>query len=154
MPAKNVIRRKVKKLAEEAAEVAGVELFDLELLGQVGKMIVRVTIDRKDGVGIKDCEAVSRQLEALLDIEDPIQGAYTLEVTSPGLDRTLKTIADFKRFTGRMVRIVTSEKINKDTVLVGRIKSVGDSIITVALPDEEVEIPLGIIRKARLEIEI
>ncbi|GBE02258.1 ribosome maturation factor RimP [bacterium BMS3Bbin06] len=154
MPAKNVIRRKVKKLAEEAAEVAGVKLFDIELLGQVGKMIVRVTIDREDGIGIKDCETVSRQLEALFDIEDPIQGSYTLEITSPGLDRTLKTIADFKRFTGRMVRIVTSEKINKDTVLVGRIKSVGDSTITVALPDEEVEIPLSIIRKARLEIEI
>ncbi|NOY39446.1 MAG: ribosome maturation factor RimP [Nitrospirae bacterium] len=141
------------ELAREATEIAGVELFDVELLGQRGKMIVRVTIDNEQGIGIKDCERVSRQLEALLDVEDPIQGSYTLEVTTPGLDRPLRGISDFERFRGRLARVVTTERIDNQTFFVGRIKSVKGDIIVLELDNKEVEIPYKIVSKARLEIE-
>ncbi len=153
MVSREIIRKKVMELAREATEIAGVELFDVELLGQRGKMIVRVTIDNEQGIGIKDCERVSRQLEALLDVEDPIQGSYTLEVTTPGLDRPLRSIEDFERFRGRLARVVTTERINNQTFFIGRIKSVKGDTIVLELENKEVEIPYKIVSKARLEIE-
>ncbi|VAX30564.1 Bacterial ribosome SSU maturation protein RimP [hydrothermal vent metagenome] len=153
MVPREIIRKKVMELATEATEIAGVELFDVELLGQRGKMIVRVTIDNEQGIGIKDCERVSRQLEALLDVEDPIQGSYTLEVTTPGLDRPLRNIEDFERFKGRLARVVTTERIDNQTFFVGRIKSVKGDRIVLELDNKEVEIPYKIVSKARLEIE-
>ncbi len=153
MGSKELIKKKVVELAKEAVETAGVELDDVELLGQTGKMIVRVTIDSEGGVGIKECERVSRQLEALLDVEDPIPGSYTLEVTTPGLDRPLRSLRDFERFKGRLARVVTSERIDKQTFFVGRIKSVEGDRIVLELDNREVEIPYNIVSKARLEIE-
>ena len=153
MESKEIIRKKVMELAKEATEIAGVELFDVELLGQVRKMIVRVIIDSDKGVGIKDCERVSRQLEALLDIEDPIPGSYTLEVTSPGLDRPLRSIKDFEKFVGRLARVVTKEKIDNQTFFVGRIKAVNGENILLELDNKEIKIPYELISRARLEIE-
>ena len=153
MVSREIIRNKVMELAGEATEIAGVELLDVELLGQRGKMTVRVTIDNEQGIGIKDCERVSRQLEALLDVEDPIQGSYTLEVTTPGLDRPLRSIEDFERFRGRLARVVTTERIANQTFFIGRIKSVKGAAIVLDLEDKEVEIPYKIVSKARLEIE-
>ena len=153
MVSREIIRKKVMELAREATEIAGVELFDVELLGQRGKMIVRVTIDNEQGIGIKDCEHVSRQLEALLDVEDPVQGSYTLEVTTPGLDRPLRGIEDFERFRGRQARVVTTERIANQTFFTGRIKTVKGDTIVLELENKEVEIPYKIVSKARLEIE-
>jgi len=153
MVSREIIRKKVMELAREATEIAGVELFDVELLGQRGKMIVRVTIDNEQGIGIKDCERVSRQLEALLDVEDLVQGSYTLEVTTPGLDRPLRGIEDFERFRGRQARVVTTERIDNQTFFIGRIKTVKGSTIVLELENKEVEIPYKIVSKARLEIE-
>ncbi len=155
MTSKERIRKKVTELAAEASETAGVELFDVELLGQPGKMVIRVTIDSDRGVGIKDCELVSRQLEALLDVEDPIPGSYTLEVTSPGLDRPLRGIKDFKRFIGRLARVVTKQKVDNQTFHVGRIKAVEDEeVVILEVKGRELRIPGEIITRARLEIEI
>lgn len=160
MQQKKLIRKKVLELAKEAAEIAGVELDDVELPGQVGRMIVRVTIDSDDGIGISDCEEVSRQLEALLDVEDPIPGSYTLEVSSPGLDRPLRKKKDFERFTGRLARVVTKEKIDNKTFFVGRISGIdGESVLLLlkgkaGVADRVIEVPFDKISKARLEIEI
>lgn len=142
------------ELAKEATEVAGVEVFDVELLGQVGNLIVRVTIDSEKGVGINDCERVSRQLEALLDIEDPVPGSYTLEVTSPGLDRPLRNLQEFRRFHGKLVRIVTNKKIDNQTFFIGRIAQVTNNTVIITIGKKEVEIPYEIINRANLEIEL
>ncbi len=154
MAIKDKIRAKVTELAKEATELAGVELFDVELLGQVGNLIVRVTIDSEHGIGINDCERVSRQLEALLDIEDPVPGSYTLEVTSPGLDRPLRNIQDFRRFQGKLVRIVTNEKIDNQTFFIGRIAKVTNNTVIITIGKKELEIPCEIINRANLEIEL
>lgn len=154
MASKEIIRRRVMELAKEATEVAGVELAGLELLGQRGRMLLRVTIDSHDGISIKDCEWVSRQIEALLDIEDLIQGSYNIEVTSPGLDRPLNTIQDFRRFKGRLARVITKEKIGKQSFFIGRIKDIEDDSVVLELEKGEIELPFVIISKARLEVEV
>ncbi|NOY64788.1 MAG: ribosome maturation factor RimP [Nitrospirae bacterium] len=154
MAIKDKIRLKVMELAKEATEVAGVELFDVELSGQVGNLTVRVTIDSEHGIGINDCERVSRQLEALLDIEDPVPGSYTLEVTSPGLDRPLRNIQDFRRFQGKLVRIVTNEKIDNQTFFIGRIAKVTNNTVIITIGKKELGIPYEIINRANLEIEL
>ncbi|RMG68414.1 MAG: ribosome maturation factor RimP [Nitrospirae bacterium] len=149
------LRKKVLALAEEAAEVAGVEVDDVEILGHPGNMTVRVIIDSEQGITIEDCERVSRQLEALLDIEDPIEGSYNLEVSSPGLDRPLRKIEDFVRFKGRLARVVTKERIDNQTFFVGRIEAVEDGdVVVLKLKKKTVNIPFSLISKARLEIEL
>ncbi len=154
MSQKQAIKKKVTELAQEAVEVAGVELYDVEILGQTGKMTLRITIDSEQGITIQDCETVSRQLEALLDIEDPIPGSYTLEVTSPGIDRPLRNIKEFKRFTGKLARVVTKERIDNQTFFIGRIQEVDDDTIVLKTDKKIVKIPYNIISKANLEIEL
>lgn len=97
---------------------------------------------------------MSRQLEALLDIEDPIEGSYNLEVSSPGLDRPLRKIEDFIRFKGRLARVITRQRIDNQTFFVGRIEEVQDDIVLLRLKNRSVSIPYALISKARLEIEI
>lgn len=89
------IKKKVLKLAQQVAYDHSVELFDIELLGR-GKLLLRVIIDREEGVTLNDCESFSRSLEALLDVENLIPASYTLEVSSPGLDRPLRSLKDLK----------------------------------------------------------
>ncbi len=151
---KEELRKKVLALAEEAADVAGVQVDDVEILGHPGNMIVRVIIDSEQGISIDDCERVSRQLEALLDIEDPIEGSYNLEVSSPGLDRPLRKIEDFIRFKGRLARVITRQRIDNQTFFVGRIEDVQNDVVLLRLKNKRVSIPYALISKARLEIEI
>jgi ribosome maturation factor RimP len=152
---KEELRKKVLELAEEASEVAGVQVDDVEILGHPGNMTVRVIIDSEQGITIEDCERVSRQLEALLDIEDPIEGSYNLEVSSPGLDRPLRKIEDFVRFRGRLARVITKERIENQTFFVGRIEDVQEGeVVVLKLKNGYVSIPYNVISKARLEIEI
>ncbi len=150
---KEEIIRKVKALAEEVLQTTDLSLEDIELLGSPGRLILRVTIDSPRGVSINDCERISRQLEALLDIEDPIPGSYTLEVSSPGLDRPLKKIEDFVRFSGRLVRVSTTEKIANQTFFVGRIRAVEADNVVLEVRGKLVKIPYGVIKKANLEVE-
>ena len=150
---------KIRGLAVETAGELGVELVDVRLFSRGRRHLLRITIDREGGIALDDCETFSRRLEVLLDIEDLIAGPYVLEVTSPGLDRPLKSARDFQRQEGRLLRIVTREKIGNQNFLVGRLKKAGDQGITIVLirkkgAAEEIEIPYGMISKANLEIEI
>lgn len=144
---------KVTRLAEEVAGENNVELVDIELLGSGRKTILRVTIDREGGIGIDDCRTVSRELESLLDVEDPIVSRYTLEVSSPGIDRPLKKIEDFIRFAGKKVRIVTKDTIDNQTFFIGFIKDVKENDIYIELEKKTVTIPFETVKKATLEIE-
>jgi ribosome maturation factor RimP len=150
---RSIIRERVLKLAEEVTEKMPLQVEDVEILGQRGRLTVRVIIDSPDGVSIRDCELVSRQLEALLDIEDPIPGSYTLEVSSPGLDRPLKSIKDFQRFIGRLARIITKKKIENQTFMIGWIRGVEGEDIILQTKKKTIRIPFDIIEKANLEVE-
>jgi ribosome maturation factor RimP len=146
------LKDKLLKIAKELAEMHGLEIFDLEISGK-GKLTLRVFIDKDNGVTLDDCEKFSRHLGAVLDVEDPISESYILEVSSPGLDRPLRNIKDFHKNIGKLVRIITSEKINKSNFFIGRIVKVHDNIIRLLIKGHEIDIPYDKISKARLEIE-
>ena len=148
------IRKKITELADSVAGQNAVDIVDVELAGSSRKPLIRIFIDRENGVTLEDCERFSRALSALLDVEDPIPSAYVLEVSSPGLDRPLKKLRDFERSTGKLVRIITREMIEKQNIFRGRITRVEGDAITLLFDDKEIEIPFGQISKARLEIEL
>ena len=147
-------KQQIESLAKRVADEQGVEVFDMELLGK-GKLLLRVAIDREGGVTLDDCERFSKSLGALLDVEDVMHRAYTLEVSSPGLDRPLRSLREFERNKGKLARIVTVEKIENQNFLVGRIAEVNDNgIVTLLVDDRVIDIPYDKIAKARLEIEL
>jgi len=147
------IKNRVLKLAKQVSDEQGVELFDIELLGR-GKLLLRVMIDKEGGITLDDCERFSRSFEALLDVEDPIPMSYTLEVSSPGLDRPLKELKDFEKNIGKLARIITMEKIENQNIFIGRILKVSSDFLKLLVHGREIDIPFDKISKARLEVEI
>ena len=149
------LRDRLTGLITPVVNAAGVELYDMEVAKMKGKILLRVYIDREGGVTIDDCELVSREIEAMLDVEDPIPYSYVLEVSSPGLDRPLKKPEDFKRFSGKKVRLVTNEPVEKQNFFVGEIELATDDTVVLLLPrDRKITIPYDNISRARLEVEV
>ncbi len=149
----NNLKQRVLTLAEQVADVQGVEIFDIELLGK-GKLLLRVMIDKEGGVTLDDCERFSKNLGTVLDVEDPFPGPYTLEVSSPGLDRPLKSLQDFEKNKGKLARIITVEKISNQNFFMGRIVEIKNDLIKLLVNKHEIDIPFDKISKAKLEIEI
>ncbi len=132
----------------------GIELVDLEYKKSGPKWFLRVFIDKKGGVSLDDCEKVSKHISQVLDVEDIIPHTYTLEVSSPGLDRPMKKIEDYQREKGKLVRINTFGPINNQKIFIGRILDIESG--NVKIEEEklgQMEIPLSNIAKARLEVE-
>jgi len=146
---------KIRELIEPAIDSMGVELDDMELGRMKGKILLRVYIEKQGGVSIGDCERVSREIATVLDVEDPVPGAYVLEVSSPGLDRPLRKPRDFIRFSGKKVRVVTNEPVDKQTFFVGKIENATDEDVMLVLQkDKKITISYNNISKARLEVEV
>jgi len=157
----------VRALAERVAGTYGLEIFDVQFRREAPGWVLRVTIDRPgaadtqaragspgDSVGVDDCRNVSHDLSALLDVEEPIDRAYTLEVTSPGLDRPLRRAADYDRFRGRLAQVVTSEPVEGQTHFRGRLQGLdaGDVVLSYE-SGRQVRIPLVAVSRARLDVE-
>lgn len=143
-------RERLIKLLEPAIEHLGYELADLELRSGGADGVVRVFIDKSDGIDIEDCEAVSRQVSAILDVEDPLQGNYALEVSSPGLDRALTKPEHFKRFMGQDVRVKLRFPLSGRRNYRGALKSADDEKIEVEVDGESHSLPFATIESARL----
>jgi ribosome maturation factor RimP len=148
----NDIKQRVSHMARQIADAQGIKIFDIELLGR-GKLLLRVIVDKEGGVTLDDCERFSKSLGAVLDIEDPFPGSYRLEVSSPGLDRPLKNINDFKKNIGKLARIVTGEEIEKQKFFIGRILEISNDSVKLLVEKREIDIPFAKISKARLEVE-
>jgi ribosome maturation factor RimP len=146
-------KKQIEDLAGRVADDQGVEVFDIELLGK-GKLLLRVAIDKEGGVTLDDCERFSKSLGALLDVEDVIHRTYTLQVSSPGLDRPLRNLQEFEKNKGKLARVVTVEKIENQNFIVGRIAEVSNGVVTLLVDDRAIDIPYDKIAKARLEIEL
>jgi ribosome maturation factor RimP len=146
---------RVKAVAERVTSSRGFELADVEIKRQGGGHLVRLFVDKEGGIGLDELQSVSEEVSAILDAEDPIPSAYTLEVSSPGLDRTLKTEADYKRFLGRLARISSYELVDGRRHWTGRLDSFEDGIVTVSLEKEKTlaRIPFSRISHGRLEVE-
>jgi ribosome maturation factor RimP len=146
-----MIGDELERLIEPTIVGLGYELSDLEVKLDGRDGIVRIFIDRlPDGVGVEDCETVSRQVSALLDVEDPIPGNYTLEVSSPGLDRRLKKVEHFERFVGEVVRIKLRFPLDGRRNFRGTLKTVNSENIEVEVDGKVFRLPLATIESARL----
>src|SRR5207249_3095314 len=133
----------------------GLELVHAEVAGPEGRPVVRVFIDKPGGVTHDDCSDVSTQLSTVLDVEDFIHSAYTLEVSSPGLERGLYKPADYERFAGRTARIKLRVPLNGQRNFRGRIAGIdNDSVILDDRTSGRVRIPLGDVAKANLEVDV
>lgn len=146
---------KVRAVAERVTASRGFELTDVEIKRQGGGHLVRLFVDREGGIGLVDLQSVSEEVSAVLDAEDPIPTPYTLEVSSPGLDRPLKTEADYRRFLGRLARISSYELVDGRRHWTGRLASVEGGVVSVDLEKEKTvaRIPFAKISHGRLEVE-
>ena len=158
----------VRGIAERVAASSGLELVDVEFRGAGGKArMLRVFIDKPGGVTHADCEAVSREVGTILDVEDAVPGgSYTLEVSSPGLDRKLTQPDEFARFVGSRVKLTTREPIEGNRFLEGRLESFQDGTLILAMgaakakrgkpeqPARHIEIAYSNVEKANLVPEI
>ena len=146
----------LEELARRAAEAEGVQVAWIELKPQGRGSVFRVFIEREDGdVGIADCGRVGERLSVLLDVEDPIESSYTLEVSSPGLDRPLHNARDFERFAGKLARVRTKSAVDGQSRFGGRLRGVeGDCVVLEDDSGRKLSIPLTSIERARLEVEL
>jgi ribosome maturation factor RimP len=149
------IEGRVREVAARAAAERGLELVHVEFAGGARAPVVRVFIDKPGGVTHEDCTEVSRHLGTVLDVEDFIPDTYTLEVSSPGLERGLYSLADFERFAGRPARVKSRSAIGGQRNFRGRIEGVeGEEILFDDRTNGRARIPFAEVAKANLEIDV
>ncbi len=151
----------VRSVATRVAASYGLEIFDVQFRREAPGMILRVRIDRpgpaasaEESVSVEDCARVSRDLSAVLDVEDVVPTAYTLEVSSPGLDRPLRRPDDYRRFAGRRAKVVMRERVDGQGFFKGRLGGVDGAEVVIEADDGRTHrVPLDLIARANLEVE-
>ena len=150
------LQEQIQRLLDPILGSLGLTLWDLEIRKQGPQWLLRIYIDRETGgVTLGDCEAVSRDLGTVLDVEDIISHAYTLEVSSPGLDRSLTRPEHYRKCRGSLVKIKTFQPINGVKVFKGRLAGLEDLVVVLEQDSgETLRIPLDNVSKASLEVVI
>jgi ribosome maturation factor RimP len=151
----------LRAIAERVAASRGLEIWDVQSRREAAGHVVRVFIDRpgpaasaEESVSIEDCEQVNREMSTILDVEDPLPFAYTLEVSSPGLDRPLRGAGDYARFSGRLAKVVVAKPVDNQKAFAGRLRGVeGDAVLLEAANGRLHRLPLDLISRGRLEVE-
>ncbi len=142
---------KLTELLSPCVEALGYELVGVEYHPNSVNALLRVYIDKEGGIELDDCVAVNQQVSGILDVEDPISSKYTLEISSPGLDRPLFNLSDFERFIGSQVKIRLSRPIERQRNFKGQIIAVNEHLITVEEADgKQTELDFNFIEVARL----
>lgn len=141
-------------LAEEVAARQGVEVVDVEYVKERGEYYLRIFIDKPEGVGLDDCQAFSEEIGDLLDDVDPIPGSYSLEISSPGVERPLKKERDFERFAGRLAAIRTYAPQDGRRNWKGVLQGLQDGCVVIEVEGRQVAIPVEAIAKAHLVMEV
>ncbi len=136
------------------AQSEGLELLATEAVGNGPKMILRLVVDGPDGVSLDQCASISKQASPILDVEDPFRHRYTLEVTSPGLDRKLYSADDYQRFTGRRVTVRMRPSFREHRTVTGELLGLDDEVVRLQ-PDSgsEIQLPYHEIHETRLEVD-
>ena len=161
MPSDDVLAP-IRELILPSLEHSGVELFDVRMTGSGGQRVLRLTIDKEGGVTLDDCQRVSTAVAAVLDAYDPIAGGYNLEVSSPGAERPIRDLADWRRNLGRLVnvRFATADDGADagETIVEGRLLTVGEDDVEVEVRERRrvvpTRIPLASVRAARQAVDI
>jgi ribosome maturation factor RimP len=151
----------IRAVAERVAASRGLDIWDIQSRREAGGHVVRVFIDRpgpsaspEESVSIEDCEQVNREMSTILDVEDPLPYAYTLEVSSPGLDRPLRGVNDYRRFAGRRAKVVVKEAVDNQKAFEGRLRGVeGEDVLFEAPNGRMHRLPLRLIARGRLDVE-
>src|SRR5687768_6118286 len=151
----------IRAIAERVAASRGLTIWEIQNRRESSGYVVRVFIDRpgpaataEDSVSVEDCEQVNRELSTILDVEDPLPFTYTLEVSSPGLDRPLRGTGDYERFAGRLAKVVVSEAVNNQKAFEGRLRGVENDAVLLEAPNGRMHrLPLKLISRGRLEVE-
>jgi ribosome maturation factor RimP len=158
--AKVDVVERVTEIVDGIVAPLGMALVDVEYKREGRDMVLRLFIEREEGgISLEDCSAVSRELSDILDVEDFIQDNFTLEVSSPGICRPLKKLADYQRFQGRLVKVRTFELLpdeagNKRKTFLGTLTGVEDGVIKIRLQEgQDAAIPMEKVAKANLEFE-
>ena len=148
----DVVLERVRAIVEPVVTDAEMVLVDLELVGGGGNYILRVLIDKPSSVTLENCVQINRALSDLLDVEDPIPNRYTLEVSSPGMDRPFKTVLDYERAYGKLVKITTQEPVEGNTEHIGHLESCLDDQLTIIIDKKPRIIPMDTVAKAHREL--
>jgi ribosome maturation factor RimP len=144
----------LKQVIEPLVQGEGMTLVDLQWGRRGKRWVLTLFIDKEGGVSLDDCAAISSHVGERIDVDTLIDQAYTLEVSSPGLDRPLRTLAEFERFREHLVRITTTIPMHGRSTIIGRVKGVeGETVLVEATRAGVVSIPLAHIKHARLEVE-
>jgi ribosome maturation factor RimP len=151
----------VRSMAARVAASYGLEIFDVQFRREGGGMVLRVQLDRpgpaataEESVSVEDCAHVSRDLSAILDVEDVVPTAYTLEVSSPGLDRPLRRAADYERFAGRRAKLVMRQAVDGQSFFKGTLGGIDAGEVLIDADDgRRHRVPIGVITRAHLEVE-
>jgi ribosome maturation factor RimP len=145
---------KIEEIAERVATSEGIEVVEVEVKGGGNNQFVRISIDKPAGVTHADCENISHQVGTILDVEDLVPGRYTLEVSSPGIERKLRKAKDYERFQGKKVKIGLREPIEGQRNLEGTLGELRDGIVTLDLNSgKKLHFPLHQVQKANLKFE-
>jgi len=137
-------------LLRDLVQADGVELVHVEYQSKISPTVLRIYIDKPGGVSLQDCARVSKQASAFLDEGDFIPRRYVLEVSSPGIERPLFKEADYRRFVGKEIRLITTERIEDRRKFTGLIRTFSEGILKLELDGETYQIPFSKIRKANL----
>jgi len=138
------------ELFEPVVSGMGFDLIEIEHFPNPKHGVLRLYIDKEGGVNVDDCSSVSRQISALIDVEDPIRGQFNLEVSSPGSDRPLRRLKDFQRFTGSLVKLKTVMPLEGQRNFKGRILQADEELLVIETDTEEISLPMNAIEKARI----
>jgi len=144
----------VSQWVEEIIQGSDLELVDVEYVKEHSTWVLRVYLDKPDGIDLEDCQRVSQALDLKLDAEDPIPGAYSLEVSSPGLERPLKKASDYQRFKGRLVKIRTYSGLHGRKRFEGILEGLRDENVVLKWEGDTIEIPLELVAKANLAMDL
>jgi len=146
---------KIREIADRVGGSEGIEIVDVQLLGGGRARTLRIFIDKPDGVTHGDCEMISQQVGTILDVEDVIPGgAYTLEVSSPGVERKLQTAKDFQRFVGQKVKVVLREPVESQKHWEGVLSDFADDVLSVEpAPGRTIRIHRDQVERANLKFE-
>ena len=148
------ITEKVTALARPVVEEEGCSLWDVEYVREAGCWYLRIYIDKEGGVGIDDCERISRRLDPILDEADPIPDSYVFEVGSAGAERELKRPGDFEQFMGHEVEVKTYKPINGSKAFVGELAGYADGAVTVRVGADNMTFEKNQIALVRLHVSI
>jgi ribosome maturation factor RimP len=151
----------IRAIAERVTASRGLTVWEIQSRREAPGHVVRVFIDRpgpaataEESVSIEDCEQVNREMSTILDVEDPLPFAYTLEVSSPGLDRPLRGEDDYRRFAGRLAKVVVSEAVDNQKAFEGRLRGLDSGEVLLEGPNGRMHrLPLRLITRGKLEVE-